>query len=408
MSSKPEITKVAFPVFGIAWHTHINGTSILAHCGGGGSARSGIGNSIVITHYTPDSQAYMRLTIDTMDQICVGVAIGASFLGHNVDRNQFDPDVVVIAAVGNEIRLYSAFTGRLLSKEHTLEAEKAGVNCVAMSADGTMVLCGCESGRVLSYKLQGLPQPDPNGEEKKGEDGDGDGEGPNTQEEKEEEVYAVTELIKLAEMVSHEKAVCCVCFRPGEVASCISSAKDGSCREWDARTGKMLAVMQCSAGPPPAQRGGRKIPHQILVRGCAYSPGGDFVYTCASGRRGKAFLGKWKRMKPDPAKKMPAFLPVENCCVAECPVSAMSMSGDGTMAALGSVEGNISFIGLEGMNLIRTFSVHDLPVTCITARPTPLNWAPLKNMKNLTIDAVSASADNKIALISTQSRRMTW
>uniref|UniRef100_A0A7S2LB90 Uncharacterized protein n=1 Tax=Leptocylindrus danicus TaxID=163516 RepID=A0A7S2LB90_9STRA len=60
------------------------------------------------------------------------------------------------------------------------------------------------------------------------------------------------------------------------------------------------------------------------------------------------------------------------------------------------------------MNLIRTFSVHDLPVTCITARPTPLNWAPLKNMKNLTIDAVSASADNKIALISTQSRRMTW
>ena len=170
----------------------------------------------------------MRLTIDTMDQICVGVAVGASYLGHNVDTNQFDPDVVVIAAVGNEIRLYSAFTGRLLSKEHTLEAEKSGVNCVAMSADGTMILCGCESGRVLSYKLQGLPQPEhPNGEEKNGEDG-GDEADTNTnmQGEKEEQVYAVTELIQLAEMVSHEKAVCCVCFRPGGgAAQCISSAK---------------------------------------------------------------------------------------------------------------------------------------------------------------------------------------
>ena len=170
----------------------------------------------------------------------------------------------------------------------------------------------------------------------------------------------------------------------------------------------MLAVMQCSAGPPPEQKRGRKIPHQILVRGCAYSPDGDYVFTCASGRRGKAFLGKWKRVKPDPTKKLPAFLPVENCCVAECPVSAMSMSGDGTMVALGSVEGKISFIGLEGMNLLRTYPVHDLPVTCIAARPTPLNWAPLKNMKNLAIDAVSASADNKLALISTQSHRMTW
>ena len=344
----------------------------------------------------------MRLSIDTEDQICVNVAIGATYLGHRPDPH-FPPEIVVIAAVGNEIRIYSAFTGRLLSKTHTLETEKDGVNCVAMSCDGNIVLCGCESGNIFSYRLKGLPQP-PREEEEKKED-------ESKNEEREAKVYAVTELIKVAEMNGHEKAVCCVSFRPNEAARVISSAKDGTCREWDVRTGKVLAMMQCTI-PAPVPPPKRNVPQQILVRSCAYSPCGDFVFTVASGRRGNAYVGKWQRVpiqqvNQHPEKKLPPFVPWDNYCVSSCPVSAMSMNMEGTILTLGNVEGEILFIGSEAGNLIKKFSVHDLPVTCIIARPTPIRNSFLRNTKNLVIDAISVSADNKMAFISTQTLSTT-
>lgn len=400
--SKPDIQKIEFPVFGVTWYTCFDNTSIVAYCGGGGSARSGIGNSIVIHHYTPDSEPYMRLTIDTENQICVNIFIGSTYLGHNPDPS-YPPEIVVLAAVGNEIRIYSAFSGRLLSKTHTLGAEKDGVNCVTMSSDGNMILCGCEGGKILSYMLKGLPQPPVS--KKKEEKGE------NNEKESEEKVYAVTELVKVAEMNGHKKAVCSVAFRPDETARAISSAKDGTCREWDVRTGKILAMMQCTIPaqvPPPK----RNVPHQILVRSCSYSPCGGFVFTVASGRRGNAYLGKWHRvpaqqMNQNPEKKLPPFVPWDNYCVSNCPISAMSMNVEGTILSMGNVEGEILFIGAESGNLIKKFLIHDLPVTCIAARPSSVKNTFLKNTNDLVIDAISVSADNKMAFITSQSPGMT-
>ena len=399
--SKPDIQKIEFPVFGIDWHVSYDNTTIISYCGGGGSARSGIGNSIIITHFTPDSQPYMRLTIDTEEQICVSVAIGASYLGHKVDP-KYPPEIIVVAAVGSEIRIYSAFTGRLLSKLYSLEAGKDGVSCVTLSDDGNLILCGCEDGPLVSYRLKGLTQPQPSPSESEAEDKDN---------EKKDELYAVTELVKVAVMTGHTKAICSVSFRPNEAARAISSAKDGTCREWDVRTGKMLALMECSV-PPPVPPPKINVPQKILVRKCSYSPCGDYIYTVASGRRGKAFIGKWQRvstqqMHQNPAKKLPPFIPWDNYCVSECPVSAMSLDKDGKIIVIGNVEGEIKFVGAEEGHLVRKYSVHDLPVTSIAARPTSLENSFLRNSKKLIVDAISVSADNKMAYITVQTKKIT-
>jgi len=368
----------------------------------------------------------MRLTIDTLEALCVHVSFGVTYLGHDgvVDVSQFPKEVVVLACVGKELRLYSAFEGRLLGK---LEC-KDMINSAAMSCDGTLVAVACEGGMLYTYKLNGLPcNPPPPASSSSPNDEGGE-------EKKEEEtamedkvVYAVTEFLPLAELKGHEKDVCSVAFRPTSHIGgkddadtkylLASSAKDGTCREWEATSGKCVAMMACTIPDSEKQQQPKKnaraamLNKQVLVRGVAYSPCGNFLYTIASGRRGKAFLGKWQRVtetQKQQQKQLPPFLPWDNSCVSDVPVSAMSINKDGTVLALGNVEGEVLFIGVEDGNRIKSFSVHDLPVTCISARPANLQYTSLRSKgKKLVIDAVSVSADNKMSFITLQKERTT-
>merc|ERR1719343_993364 len=49
------VDSLAFPVFGLTWHgapsspSNADGCSVVAYCGGGGSAKTGVGNKIVVT-----------------------------------------------------------------------------------------------------------------------------------------------------------------------------------------------------------------------------------------------------------------------------------------------------------------------------------------------------------------------
>lgn len=327
-----------------------------------------------------------------------------------------------MACVGRELRLYSAFEGRLLGK---LEC-KDMINSAAMSCDGTLIAVACEGGMLYTYKLNGLPSnpspppplsgaTDEGGEEKKEEE--------TAMEDK--VVYAVTEFLPLAELKGHEKDVCSVAFRPtsnidgkDDAHLLASSAKDGTCREWEAKSGKCVAMMACTIPDSEKQQQLKKnaraamLNKQVLVRGVAYSPCGNFLYTIASGRRGKAFLGKWERVtesaQKQQQKQLPPFLPWDNSCVSDVPVSAMSINKDGTVLALGNVEGEVLFIGAENANRIKSFSVHDLPVTCISARPAELQYTSLRSKgKKLVIDAVSVSADNKMSFITLQKESAT-
>ena len=47
----------------------------------------------------------MRLTIDTLEALCVHVSFGVTYLGHDcvVDKSKFPKEVVVLACVGREV-----------------------------------------------------------------------------------------------------------------------------------------------------------------------------------------------------------------------------------------------------------------------------------------------------------------
>jgi WD40 repeat protein len=196
----------------------------------------------------------------------------------------------------------------------------------------------------------------------------------------------------LHEMLGHSKAVCSVAWSPrGNLL--VSSAKDGTARVW--KDGEAFAELKCSIidprGPPPKRIG------QILVRGCAFGDlEGKVIYTVASGRRGKAFLSAWE-LKGDQFE----------CAVrTECspnPVSAMSLSGDAGLLALGATDGTVILWGVERWKPMKKFpEVHDLPVTCIAARPFPV---PLNGDEDgVQMHALSASADSQLAWITLESK----
>jgi WD40 repeat protein len=200
----------------------------------------------------------------------------------------------------------------------------------------------------------------------------------------------------------HTKSICALDFS-SRGGTLLSSAKDGTARIWDCiETGESLSELICDCTPaattaaaPSSQR-----QQQILVRGCAFPDiDGRVALTVASARRGKAYLTQWAQ----PRQGEPFALVVRTEC-SPCPASAMSMSQDGQLLALGSVDGSIILWSIENWAVLKTFAqVHDLPVTCIAARPHEV-FLQGEDFTGVRIHARSASADSQLACLSLQRR----
>jgi len=266
----------------------------------------------------------------------------------------------MLACVGHEIRLYS-FTATLLTVAHCDESY-GGVNCAAFSLCGERVVAGCENGTVLFY------------------------------------TYSNDTLTLLGATKTHEKAVCSVMIRQDRI-ECVSGAKDGTARVWDTDTGDELAVLKCSIadlpGMKPLKQRASKRPMPILVRGCAYGIDGS-IYTVASAKRGRAFLTRWVLQGKQ-------YVEVARVACSESPISAISISEDRYTLALGGVDGTVTLFDVETLKPLRSFfEVHDLPVTCIAARPAYVG-SELE-----IVNVISSSADNKMAFLTMRREKMGW
>jgi len=274
------------------------------------------------------------------------------------------------------------------------------------------IAVGCENGIVVTYQLNPSSSAGDNGTPQ-------------------------YEFTKVAECQGHTKAVCAIQFHP-RGTHVLSSAKDGTARVFDTETGSEMAVLKCEVhdpkGPAPVlpdpskmktkdPRMMKRAP-QILVRGCAYGDlEGKSIYTVASGKRGPAYLTKWKfgGMKGGGPPGGPPGAPVQQSTPTdqrlsfnqqfriECspvPVSATSFSADGTLVVLGSVNGSISLYHLESQSVLKKFDeVHDLPVTCVASRPIPnVLLLPGELEGGVNFDAVSASADNRLGRFTLQKK----
>jgi WD40 repeat protein len=244
-------------------------------------------------------------------------------------------------------------------------AVDSGANAVATNAMANILAVGCEDGSIYVYKI--------------------------TDESNDFDLVGICK--------GHLKAVCSVsfCLRRNIF---VSSAKDGMAKVWNYQTLECIATLECQVPPPPKSANKRAGPQQILVRGCAFGDlEGNVIYTVASARRGQAYLYKWT-LEND-GKNYTVFERIE---ASPVPISAMSQSADASMLALGGVDGTIALWNTETLKILKKFpQVHELPVTCIAARPysTPLQG---DEEEGIVVHALSASADSKFALLTLQRR----
>lgn len=350
------IDAVATPLFGMCWYGDPgSGTSILAHCGGGGSAATGVKNTITVV--TSSAEPTEEVVISTGDQ--VGVAIA-------VIKNPINGKLCLFVGLGMNVNIYDLPSGKLLREVSVGD----NVNAIAVNSLTSRLAVGCEDGVIRVYEM-------------------------NNQND-----FSLSEMkmpIKLLE--GHEKAVCAVFFAPRAEDKLVSAAKDGTARVWQGQ--ECLGVLKCSIvdpkGPPPKRQG------QTLVRGCAFGDlMGDVVYTVASGRRGKAFLSRWIATKDGYQCELRT-----EC--SPCPVSAMSLSGDAGMVVLGATDGTVIIWNVEKWRAMKKFpEVHDLPVTCIAARPFPVPLLCDETSDGVQMHAISASADSQLAWLTMQRTRRSW
>jgi WD domain, G-beta repeat len=351
------IEPLAIPVFAISWFADpADGRSITAYSGGGGSARTGVKNLIVIQDGVDAER-----TISTGDK--VGIAL-------QVYKNPTTNKLWLIVALGSEVCRYSIPEGELDSgltiSGNNSKEKKESCCAVAINSMADKIAVGCDSGIVMIY---------PTSDDK-----------------------FIEEQRPLVTFSSHTNSICAISFslRGGRV---LTSAKDGYARVWDVNYGECISEMLCScddknAPPAPTNRS----PPQILVRGCAFADmDGKVALTVASARRGKAFLTQWLQKNDGES-----FI----CAIrSECspnPISAMCMSQDGRLLTLGSVNGSIILWSVLDWVLLKIFSeVHDLPVTCIAARPFDVDLQG-ENFTGVRIHAKSASADGQMGCLTLQ------
>jgi WD40 repeat protein len=336
------VKTITLPVFGMDWFGQ-NGDSIVAYCGGGGSAKTGVNNKIMLLLNGGEDE----ITISTGDQVCVAV---------NVYQEHSTGIVWLLGAIGNDVVRYKLPE----CEEAGRVTVGGGCNALAVHAMGEVFAVGCDDGMVHVYNF--------------GSNG-GDWQ-------------------KLFQCEGHVKCVCSIQFALRS-SLLISSAKDGTARVWK-QGGECIAVLQCDItdpkAPPPKIKPSR--PAQVLVRGCAFGDlEGKAVYTVASGRKGKAFLTRWLA---DPAADGSYKIDIRTD-IHPCPISAMSLSKDAGLLALGGVDGTIILFNVGTWKKLKQFKeLHELPVTCIAARPyaTPLNGDTA-----VPLHAISASADSQMGML---------
>ena len=403
---------ITFPVFALTWTatpTSPNSARSIVVCsGGGGSGKHGVKNLVRISIQDDDPRVSRTVSIDTKEMVAFCVAI------REVVENNVSIFWICIGT-GDLVQMYTLNVipcegipdeAQLVSEVNV--GKGYGTNSLAFSPLNDALVVGCENGNLCLVKW--------NGKDLK---------------------LKKTDL----EYMGHTKAVCKVEFHPTQPNIVISSAKDGTCRLWnlqllpnEACVDQMTCSIYDAAHPPKDQKLLNPKPGQNVVKGCAF---GDFegrvVYSIQSGRKpdktGKkrgSFLSVWKlvrRVVPLVDEKTPVSAPKERSGrkepnmqevlkfeeqlrvpVSNYPASAFSLSGDLSTIAIGDTDGSITLLSTTTFKPVKHWAnVHDLPVTCIAARPLPVGLAG-EQKYGVTVDAVSCSADNQMVFLTKQKR----
>lgn len=409
----PSRTKpISVPIFAVSWHTSpaLLPKHVYACSGGGGASKTGIANFIEVVITCPRS-GETNIKIDTGDD--VGVAVDLySFLS---DKEKNTVTLLVAVGIQDSVVIYSIaledndsdnYDGKSIGEDEmnnaatligSLDCGKDFLtNTVAFDALGGRISVGGESNAVFVCRLKWQGTTSLN-------------------------------IEKEFELSGHIKGICKITCHPTNPNILLTSAKDGTCKVWDLKKSeedKCLDTLECKIYDPNDLAKKKNIPKKILnpapgqclVKGCAFADlQGQYIYTVQSGRRGNAFLSIWRitripienKVNQPPAGQEPpqfriGFQEQKRIKVAEFPISAVSLSGDFEQLALGDTNGTVMLLNTETWRKVKSWEeIHDLPVTCIAARPLPLPLAG-EDKTGVAIDAICASADSKMCFLTKQ------
>jgi WD40 repeat protein len=340
------------PLFGLCWYGDPgDGTSIVAACGGGGSAATGVKNLLTVRFGLQDDVE--PVIVKTGDQVGNSLYIAKSPITNKVS---------LFCALGSKVCVYSISSGQVNLEQQVGMGDT--VNAVVANAMVDRIAVGCESGTVKVYQIK--------------------------------QDYQIEELASYV-CEGHSEAVCSVAFAP-RTNIMVSSAKDGTARVW--KDDQCLTILTHTVHDANEAKPKREM--QVLVRGCGFGDlDGRLIFSVASAKRGKAkaYLYKWGQ--DDTSQH---YQCIERTAVSQRPVSSMSISGDAATIALGNTEGTVLLWNALKWKAIRSFpEVHDLPVTCIAARPYDV---PLQGEEQSLVkyDAICASADSRMGWLTLQRR----
>jgi WD40 repeat protein len=450
------IDPLRVPVFGMAWHTLLQASCppvddrdhpllsprhIIAYSGGGGSARTGVHNHVVVQIFMNNSNLVMdEFSISTGDKVGIAVRL---YQEEDNDDNGMSPSLYLLVSLGDEILQYEI----LLSPENSVgkggtatatavvllcgrldipNFDQAGNSlkdmCNAMAVHHPPVLnntsgqqsrprrqrllaLGCESGLIRLYTIDN-----------------------NSTSTSTSTIITTFTPFNLCQ--GHVQAVCAVHFANNNTINnhirFVSSAKDGTARVWKIQ-GTIVrseATLTCDCTDPNAAQqkeqeaenkrknksnNNRPPPNNpIMVRGCAFAGDNDeIIITVASPRRGAAFLSAWQCRDGSGVYALAI-----RTLISPVPVSAMATTTSSSLSsknatttthvALGTTDGTILLWNVNAWKLSRRYdTVHELPVTCIVIRP---HFETIDGDATVvtTVHARSASADGKLANLSLQ------
>jgi WD domain, G-beta repeat len=343
---------VPTPLFAMCWFGDpADGTSIVAACGGGGSAATGVKNLLWLQFGLRDDVD--PITVDTGKKVGEAVTIA---------KNPITKQIRLFCSLGSTLQVYSLSPGQADLEQEIEIGDR--VSALVANSMVDLLAVGCESGTIKVYKIS-------------------------------KEDHQVEGLASY-ECEGHGAPVCSLAFAP-RTNMLVSSAKDGTARLW--QQNNCIAVLNCTVGNPAAAAG-KADPRPANVRGCGFGDlDGKLVYTVASAKRGAAYLSKW-----GPKDGNNDYQCIERTPCSQHPASSMSISGDAATIVLGSADGNVTLWDTQKWKAIKVFpEVHELPVTCVAARPFDV---PLQGEEQSLVkyNAISASADCQMGWLTLQRR----
>ena len=381
-----------FPAFGMSWYADpADGRSVVAYCGGGGSARTGVNNAIIVQDCSREHD-FVQRRINTANLVGYMVQIYSNpvtkqlwmvvALGHQVQRYSL-PDaklngVLLVESIGEYITVISDDDGvpqpQSGEPEDSTERPADRAETARVNAMADRLAVGLLSGCICVYATA-------------------------------DDAFLGASGAPLYVCQGHTKDICDLQFSL-QNHLLVSSARDGTARVWDSRNGQSLQTLECDVSDPnaPNNRPSKKPrrgpigPGPITVKASAFLdiPGQNLV-TLASGRRGRAFLTHWRR-------KDAGFTVLRRTPLLPVAASSMSLSQCGELLAAGGCDGTVVLWNIPEWKLLKQFlECHELPVTGIAARPYPV---PLQGESEdgIAVHARSASGDSTLARLTLQKR----